>query len=272
MKIFVLNLQYAHERRKFITKQLDKLGLDYEIQNCVIGKNLTQEELEKEVHMGYMAKSPNWFTPGAIGATLTGKIIYQKIIDGNLPYALVIEDDIILNKNLPEILNKIEPHIKDNEVILLYYNKVADKKNVKLSSIDTVKIDEKHKLYYPLTNHEATMGCAFIITQAAARGIIKVNTPIVVIGDSWDYYHTMGGLTQLRCVYPRIVIPADFKSTIEYTNLSFKSSFIPKILSFIDTYKVFPAYQILKYIRMKKRVKREKIIFVDSPSVFVSES
>ena len=270
MKIFVFNLEYAYERRKFITKQLDKLKLDYELQKCVIGKNLTQEELEKEVHMGYMAKSPNWFTPGAIGVTITAKLIYQKIIDQNLPYALVIEDDIVLDKKLPEILASIEEHIVDGEVILLYYNHPSDKTTTKLSSQNKTILKNKHSIYYPLTAYEATMGCAVILTKGAAEGIIRVNTPIVAIADSWDYFYTQGGIKQVRCIYPTPVHPADFKSTIEYTSLTFKkSNFIPKILSFIDKHKIFPVYQMLKYKRKKRRIKRESIAFVDSPSVFV---
>jgi glycosyl transferase family 25 len=257
MKLFVFNLDYAHERRKFITTQLDKLGLDYEIQKCVIGKNLTQEELEREVHMGYMAKSPNWFTPGAIGVTITAKLIYQKIIDQNLPYALVIEDDIVLHKNLPQILIEIEPNIIDGEVILLYYNHTANNSSARLSTQNPTPLKNNYSLYYPVSNHEVTMGCAVIITKGAAEGIIRVNTPIVAIADSWDYFYKTGGIKQIRCIYP--------------TNLSFKkSNLIPKILSLVDKYKVFPFFQLLKQRRKARRKQRESISLVNQPSIFVS--
>ncbi|UPT67101.1 MAG: glycosyltransferase family 25 protein [Sphingobacteriales bacterium JAD_PAG50586_3] len=264
MKVFVLNLEYEHYRRQFITQQLEKLGLDYEIQNCVIGKNLTQEELEQEVHMGYMAKSPNWFTPGAIGATITVKRLYHKILEMGLPYALIMEDDLVLSKNLPKLLNDIEKTIVDGEIIFLYHSTTHSSKNAALfSNVEKQKINVDFDLYYPIDELQISMGSGFIITPKAMRGILKANTPIVVIGDSWDYYYRQGGVMQYRAIWPHALKPADFKSTIEYTSLIFKKHpFIPKILKFINDYRIFPIYHYLRYKRKSERIKREKLLLL----------
>ena len=54
--------------------------------------------------------------------------------------------------------------------------------------------------------------------------------------------------------------PADMKSTIDYIN---PKSLKAKVLNVIDSYKIFPIYQILKQIRKKKREKMLNFEIID---------
>jgi glycosyl transferase, family 25 len=267
MKIFMINLPSAIDRRLFMEKQLKKYNLNFELVEAVNGKDIPQEELIKLADLEHIKEYAKYVTVGAVGLCLTHKKVYEMMIQRNLPYALIIEDDIFINEYFESFLNKIEPLIQPGEIILLYYKKLNSKKIGKFSNQDSVKIDDSHKLLYPLDEMQFDMACAFIVTKEAAQGIIDVNTPVKVVADSWHYFYSNGGLKKMRCIYPAITYPADFKSTIEYAEVRF--GVLNKVLKFIDENKIFPLYQIFKKRRSILRKKTELFEFSNEKSVFV---
>lgn len=267
MKIFMINLPSATDRRLFMEKQFKKYKIDYEYVEAVNGKAIPQEELVKLADLEHIKQVSKYVTVGAVGLCLTHKKVYEMVVKRNLPYALIIEDDIVINKDFERFLEKMEPLIQPGEIILLYYKKFNSKKVGKFSKHDAVKIDDKHQLLYPLDEMQFDMSCAFIVTKEAAQGIIDVNTPVKVVADSWYYFHRNGGLKKMRCVYPAAAYPADFKSTIEYAEVRYGA--LNGILKFIDQNKIFPFYQILKKRREMVRKKTELFEFSDEKSKFV---
>jgi glycosyl transferase, family 25 len=267
MKIFMINLPSSTDRRLFMEKQFKKYKLNFELVEAVNGKVFTQEEMMKLADLEHIKQYSKYFTVGAVGLCLTHKKVYEMVVQRNLPYALVIEDDIVINKDFESFLNKIEPLIQPGEIILLYYKKLNSRKIGKFSNLDSVIVDDNHKLLYPLDEMQFDMACAFIVTKEAAQGIINVNTPVKVVADSWHYFYRNGGLKKMRCIYPAVTYPADFKSTIEYAEVRY--GMLNKVLKFIDENKIFPFYQILKKRRAVLRKKTEFFEFSNEKSVFV---
>lgn len=94
-------------------------GIEYEFISEIYGKNLSDKELEKSVY-----DYKNCFiTLGKIGCALSHLKIYQKMLDENIPYALILEDDAIFTQDTLKYIRKIDEFLKqsDFELVLLMH-------------------------------------------------------------------------------------------------------------------------------------------------------
>ena len=98
MNIFVINLTGAFERRQFQKQQLIELGLKYKILNAVSIDDISNETYKKHYY--------DWQRPlrnTEIACYFSHKSAWNKIIKADQP-ALILEDDALLSKCVPELL------------------------------------------------------------------------------------------------------------------------------------------------------------------------
>jgi len=255
LPIFVISLKSSIERRKQLSKHFNKIGASFEWFDAVVGKDLTEEQIDQLCHRETLIKYSAWLTRGAIGCSLSHYYLYLEIIKRNLPYAIIMEDDAILNADFLAPLNTLVDELKTNEVIMLYYSGhnplriIAESK----SPINTV-----YSLYTPLEVGKFGSTAAYIITNAACRTLSKVILPVRTGADGWDLFEAENGFDYFRCVYPRPVDTMDAKSTIGYVS----NKNIARITNWMDKYKIFPFYQILRAKRnqLKERMKRVEFV------------
>jgi glycosyl transferase family 25 len=127
-KIYYINLDRRPDRNehmKNIMKENDfnaeripavdgsKLNLD-NVTNTVTDKGLNDA---KNIHQ----KVYTPLTPGAIGCAMTHRNIWQKIVDENIPNALILEDDIRVNFGNNK-LQKISENMPYYDILFLGYN------------------------------------------------------------------------------------------------------------------------------------------------------
>jgi len=98
MKIYIINLPTAIERRQFQKKQLSRLGLDYEILKATSIHDISDETYTKHYKDW---QRPLWNTE--VACYFSHRSAWQKIIDTNTP-ALILEDDAMLSKCVPKLL------------------------------------------------------------------------------------------------------------------------------------------------------------------------
>lgn len=90
--MFVMNLDRAPDRWKYMTTVLDEQGLTAERLPAVDGKNLTDDEMRTQ-----STKMAAFLQPrGVIGCYLSHKRFWQLVVDRNLPEAIIFEDDVRL--------------------------------------------------------------------------------------------------------------------------------------------------------------------------------
>ncbi len=245
MKAYVITLKRFKQRNQYIKRHIVERNLDYKIIQAVDGSFLTEKDLEKLCNIEKVHKLRWWLTNGAIGCALSHLNAYKELITTDNKAAFIIEDDVILPKNINFILNELEKEIKSNEIILLYY---ASFKPAKLSVVGKEKILQGN-LYYPMDIKQIITASAYIIGKDAARNIIKTNRPIEVTADSWHYFYEKRAFDSLRLYFPRVVSTMNFKSSIDYL----KNGSIKQILSsFIDEYKIPLLYQLIQYKRKRR--------------------
>lgn len=105
IRTFVINLARNPERRVFMEKQLNSLGIPHEFIQATDGNDLNEVDFERIYNK---KKSLHYLnTPlkkSEVGCAHSHARIYKKIVNENIDYALILEDDIVLDKRILQIL------------------------------------------------------------------------------------------------------------------------------------------------------------------------
>lgn len=232
MKVFVINLKKDIKKREQITQECEKHHLEFELLEAVSGKDLSQDELLQKVSKPAL----EYLTLGEIGCALSHLAIYNKIISDDIPYALILEDDAILSPDLDSVLSAIISQIKPDQkrVYLLY-------KTEKVYSNRVTPLNNDYLLYESRT---PTYTHGYIITNKAARTLLKINSPVLVEADAWHTFYFMSFL-KIYALNKDLITTRDVSkedSSIESERLSltrhqlFLRKKIDKRFSFIKIY------------------------------------
>jgi len=251
MKILVTNLKTSTERKKHIMDQFKDKSLEYSFVDCVIGKDLSEEELDQKCDMNKIAsynREVEWFTRGVIGCTLTNQNTYRSMIENKDEMVLLLEDDTIIPPNLKEILDEVESKIVQGDVVLLFY---LTYDTLKLKRLDNSKVAP---FFIPINPEVLHGGSAVIVTLRAAEKMLKHNTPIRMTPDSWKEFYDNKCIDRLICMHPQPVKTADFGTTMGYV----KDSMMRKVL-----YSNPLTRFMLKLKRKIYKLTKQKVIVVD---------
>lgn len=194
MQTFVLNLEHNTERKKYMQDILKGIPIDYEFFPAVYGRNI---ENISEVYDSELAqkKSKRQLNAGEIGCALSHKAIYKKMIDENIPQALILEDDISLSSDFYSVYKALSEIKIGNKIVLL--GTMSTKKKWKIWKN---QLTADHSMYLVLNNYGGTYG--YVIGLDAAKKIYYHNEKIFIVADDWKYYRR---LSQIWLVSPSIV-------------------------------------------------------------------
>lgn len=217
---------------------------------------MSEKEIAATCDTEALRKHPTWLTRGAIGCALSHLNIYKKMIQEDIPFALILEDDMILPSDFKAHLAEISAKLQNDEVVMLYYQSW---KPLELCESGSLKYRSTHGLYYPFDINQPITTGAYIITLTAAQRLAEGIIPVRRSADSWGEFYREQLLTSMRCVYPRLTNAAPFKSSIDY----FKSGALSKILKFIDRVKFPFIYQYLQF-RRARNLKSRQHVFISN--------
>lgn len=182
-------------------RQLRGAGLEYEFVEAVDGRRLTAAERAQLVDEEAVARSAQGPNLGLIGCVLSHRRVYANIVERSEESALVLEDDAKLPRDLGTLADAIYTRMTSDEVALLYFRSFEPCR-LTLQDADSVGA---HRLVYPLDLRQLVASTAYLIGNAAARGLHDSILPVRAAPDSWAHYHRIGAIKRLRCVYPRPV-------------------------------------------------------------------
>lgn len=254
MKVFVLHLERSTDRKKHMMEEVKKHHLDYEIFPAFDCLGLTDEDLSEFCDMETVKRLSNYLTPGMVCASKSHYLIYQKIIEENLDCALIVEDDVVFDRNIISVLDNIEKNINPNEVILLHYMSwepltLLNERSVPVSDIFTIYESKEN---FPFVNSAA----GYIVTKDAAKTLSEYVMPIKNGTDNWAKFLEDGGFNSLRFVYPRPIDVAGFKSNATPG----KNKLWNFVTSIIDKYKIPFLFSYFRTARLKSVESRSKIV------------
>lgn len=215
--IFVASLPSEVERREFVTKQFQQYGLEPEFIDAVDMRQADEHEVAA-YQVVMKEKGLREIRATEIGCALTHLKIAQEVINRNLDFALIAEDDVVFLSD-PKVMLDAMPEIEQQskiDVALMGYVKVYPENLSDYYKVLPIKIEARfanHQVGRPW-NQKQCGTVAYILTLRGAQKIVAANTPVCYVADAWDdfaYTHDI----DVKHVRPSIAIESQqFQSTI----------------------------------------------------------
>lgn len=101
---FYINLDCRVDRRENIESQLSAFNIKAQRVSASVGGELTQEQKLFVNFEDFYCLMKRAISNGEIGCALSHRRVWQQIVDKNIDYALVLEDDVIIDKRLVDLL------------------------------------------------------------------------------------------------------------------------------------------------------------------------
>lgn len=193
MKTYVINLASQIKKKEHIISECKKLNLDFEIYNAINGEELSEEFINKNV-LDY----PNcYLTKGEIGCALSHINIYKEIVRNNLPYALILEDDAVLNPLLEDFIKDFENYNEKQGIFLLTgcFKYVKNRKTV-IGRFPVYLVGS------------AINAHGYIITLDTAKKMIKFLFPIRYEADVFKIFSMCAGI-KIYATVPHLISSND---------------------------------------------------------------
>lgn len=256
MQIFVISLQNSTDRRNSITTQCERLGVKPVFIDAIYGKDLSSSDIEKYCDQ---EKAKQLFGRelllGEIGCALSHKKVYQKIVDEDIPYAIVLEDDAIIENEFIEAIKLTLASDVNWELVLLGHHKDASR-----GMSSPLSIWEKAYLNSVYTlNRLADFGFGTYGYIISNRGANKLLLKIRSISRPIDHYTYDSNMVNVYAIFPTVVeINYDFDNIIDDTKIrsiqkdNIYKKFLKKI-RFLD--KAFVIKILLKKLKPVKKYK-----------------
>ena len=171
MKVFVINLARACERRRRMEEQFASLGLEATFHRAVNAQELTPEhyaQVDRETRrrLGLWPQAD-----GSIANWISQRQVMREIVENGLETAVIFEDDAVLSADLPKVLGALERRPFAFDVVKL------NRRSLKKPFIPCESLDTGHRVgrvrYHDYGNE------GYVITRDAARHFLE-NTPMMM--------------------------------------------------------------------------------------------
>lgn len=154
-KAYLINLDRSQGRLDFMTQKFNSLGLVVERVPAVDGLAI---DLAPYADSG--------LTQGEVGCFLSHRVIWEKLVSSDDDHALVLEDDVRLSADLPELLANLSWIPASAGVVKL--DMAGGRIGVAKSAYDAPR---GRKLFLLRTMHDG--GAGYIVSRAYAAKLIK---------------------------------------------------------------------------------------------------
>ena len=186
MTAFLINLDRHPDRLATAQTRLSQAGVEAMRMPAVDGSTLSPAARCAAVSRFHaLLARGRLYTPGQIGCTLSHHAVYRRMIDENIPAALVFEDDVLLSPAFPAALTAANAFLD------------TDRRQVFLFSDGTqTPLSGDGNAFVRARNGDCSE--AYLITLPAARELLRVNSPMVVMLDSWTRFAARGHIELYR--------------------------------------------------------------------------
>ncbi len=239
LKTYIINLEKSTVRKRYMQSLLAGLSfLDIEFIRAIDGRALSEDERSSRFDYDRSRSLYGRFVnAGEVGCALSHRKVYETLLQSTDSYALVLEDDITL---------------------------VRDLQTLDLGAIDGIMNDPSPKAlmlsgdywFYRkkgIVRLYAAVGAyAYVINRAAAQRILSIKPPCC-LADDWLFYKRKG--VKLYAVYPYMIdanmnmdlLSSDVKQdnwSIDRSRMAWKEVVIGYVAGFIKImFKMFHHFE-----------------------------
>jgi glycosyl transferase family 25 len=105
--VFIINLERSPDRRQHMTEKATALGLPVTFFPAVDGRTLSAEELKRYEPARTRRLYGREMKPGELGCHFSHERLWQKLVEESIPWALILEDDVLLDASLVPALREV---------------------------------------------------------------------------------------------------------------------------------------------------------------------
>jgi len=147
VKLFCINLKSRNDRlERFTRLNKEKLHFPFEVIDAVDGKKLDLENMKEKINPLDYLTAKNQLS-GVIGCCSSHFKVFQKMLNENIEYALIMEDDLLLSDDLRKV-NQVIDFFKQIKGDLLYFNYPYPKESYEKTNSQGYKLKQfDGKLY-----------------------------------------------------------------------------------------------------------------------------
>lgn len=188
--IFIISLKKDTDRRTQISNALSSQALPFTMVDAIEGSKLTKDDMP-------WFKSPNSskFEVKASGVneiacSLSHQSIYQYIIKKDIEWALILEDDVIIDKKLACLIKSLEQGksdlLKKDFVYLLGGQEgLSSRKRISLSFFNKITIANVTFRLLTYSPDKIFRACCYLIHRSTCERIIAEFAREFFVADSW---------------------------------------------------------------------------------------
>ena len=168
MRVFVINLKRAVERREYISNQLNQISQKFELVNGIDWQNidpLLQKITAKNI------KIKNSFRPmtlGELGCNLSHRKVLNWLVQSKEKMIAVLEDDVRLAQDFPQILHEIEIHPPPSQFDIVFLHNYINRNHL----VNISPINWGYNLSISKRLGGGALG--YVITKSAAKIFLDV--------------------------------------------------------------------------------------------------
>lgn len=214
LPVFYINLDGRSDRDQFISEQLAKNGLSATRVSAVLGSKLTEAEKDIVNHEKFVCVMKRPIKDGEIGCALSHRKVWQKVLEQQLPYALILEDDVTIDPVLKTFLSTADNY-EGFDLLNLSSNEPYYPKIKHIESI----LKDKKKCYRPKSNQLAELTLwkeldwqrnwnIYTVTKTAAGAYILECDPTPALASG--YIVSLKGAMSLLQASQELFIPIDY--------------------------------------------------------------
>ena len=218
MRIIVINLDHDTDRRARVERRLAELGLRWERLPAVDGRRLEPHH-ERLIDRAAHAARGLEFSPGAIGCWLSHREAQRRVAEGVEPMAMILEDDIAIADDLPDVLERIERGDAGRFDVIRLHRYKMHRKFVPVHRIGAGALG--------FVRPADSGAQAYVITRAAAGRLIASIPRMAQLADHALYEHWTHGLVVCSIDPPAVRHDDRGRSSIEARPLRGRASLRP---------------------------------------------
>jgi glycosyl transferase family 25 len=205
--IWVISLERASDRRAFIRRELDSLGVEYEIVDAVDGRTLDERALCSYSEWRTVYRYGRGLGRGMVACSMSHLHAYERIAAAKIAEVVIMEDDVRPLKEFPGVLDA-RTNLPDDWDVVTFHS-LFDWAVPR--PVDDTVIAGKYRICSYERNPMGTQ--AYLIKHDAARRVLDVAYPICLPPDELLFRKRPAGLT-IYGIEPSPVVHEEFGSQI----------------------------------------------------------
>lgn len=190
LQIFIVSLKQDVDRRKAISNILEGFGLNFTFVDAIYGKDLSKDYLNSIIEKSSGAVLSRGFppAPGEIGCTLSHLKTYKEVLDRNLQWACILEDDVILDKRFATFITTFQSNDLDKNNAYLLGGQNGLGKQYIIKSFKNIHNIGGQKFYKTIRSEKSIFGtCCYLISSALAKRLLDLSEAEFILADDWHY-------------------------------------------------------------------------------------